>query len=127
SSHVTGNIAQGGAEAAGPGGYAVGGGITNSPTATMLMTNCVVTGNKAIGGHGGPGAGSLGAGQHAGFGFGGGIDVSNSGPRGTGGLVGAGHGGGVAAQVGSTFAADLNTIIKHNHASTSGDDFFSEP
>ncbi len=39
SSSIAGNIAQGGSETTGPGGDAVGGGISNSPVATMHMTS----------------------------------------------------------------------------------------
>ena len=85
---IAGNIARGGATAAGPGAIAVGGGISNSAAApilaSMFMTNCVVTGNSAIGGQGGPGVNPLLApGQQAGFGFGGGIDISHNGGSGT--------------------------------------------
>ena len=83
---IFGNVAQGGAMTSlpGPGGIAVGGGISNSPQATMNMSNCVVSGNGAIGGHGGAGVNTLLApGQEAGFGFGGGIDISNLGSTAT--------------------------------------------
>jgi hypothetical protein len=83
-SWIVGNTAQAGATSTGPGSFAVGGGISNSagiaPGAVMNMTNCVVSGNSAMGGHGGPGVNNLLApGQQAGFGFGGGIDVSHNG------------------------------------------------
>lgn len=221
---IANNVAQGGAEAAGPGGIGVGGGISNSPLSSMLMTNCVVADNSAIGGQGGPG--SFTGQQQAGIGFGGGIDVSagasasiinstitgnqaiggaggngNNGNNGYGGGIGVawdpfvspgapnsqvtvtnsvvnhnqarggrggaganggdglggglyvsasgsatlitvsithndadggeegaaghddhGYGGGVARNVASVFSIDLFTLIKHNHASTRGDD-----
>jgi len=84
---IAGNIAQGGATTAGPGSDAVGGGIENStgftdpplPVATLMMSNCVVAGNSAIAGHGGPGTNSNLVSAQAGFAFGGGIDCSHNG------------------------------------------------
>jgi hypothetical protein len=83
---VSGNVAQGGAMTAlpGPGGMAVGGGISNSPLATMHMQYCVVSNNSALGGHGNAGVNTnLFPGQQAGFAYGGGIDISNSGSTAT--------------------------------------------
>jgi len=84
---VAGNIAQGGATAAGPGSDAQGGGIENSTgfldppfsVATLMMTNCVVAGNSAIAGQGGSGTNSNLVSAQAGFAFGGGIDCSHNG------------------------------------------------
>jgi hypothetical protein len=74
---LTGNTAQGGATAAGPGSMAVGGAISNSPFATMTMTNCIVAANSALAGHGGPGVNSL-LTVEGGFAAGGGVDTSNN-------------------------------------------------
>jgi hypothetical protein len=52
---------------------------------------------------------------------------ADGGEEGTGEHDGQGDGGGVAYQVGSVFTADATTVIKHNHASTSGDDLFLAP
>ncbi len=64
----------------GPGSDAMGGGISNSPFATMNMTNCTVANNHAIAGHGAAGVNTNlledGLPVPAGFGFGGGIDTS---------------------------------------------------
>jgi hypothetical protein len=78
---ISGNISQGGAVITrpGPGGMGVGGGISNSPSATMKMQNCLVSANSAIGGAGNAGVNTqLAPDQQAGYGFGGGIDVSNN-------------------------------------------------
>jgi hypothetical protein len=77
-SFIGNNVAQGGATATGPGGDGVGGGISNSPSATLNMTRCIVANNRAIAGQGGPGANSLLVNALGGFGFGGGIEISNS-------------------------------------------------
>jgi len=139
---VAGNVAQGGATTTGPGGDAVGGGISNSPQATMMtMTNCVVAGNSAVAGHGGPGVNSLLGSLPGGFAFGGGIDTSRGstasitgsliigneavgGAGGSGNTGGAGMGGGLAvgfgAQVG--FSPDgaqvtvINSVVDGNLA-----------
>jgi hypothetical protein len=84
---------------------AVGGGVSNSPFATMTMQNCVVSHNSAIAGHGGT-FNPLPVGLQLGFAAGGGIDISNSGATATvigstitdnkaiGGAGGAGNNGG---------------------------------
>jgi hypothetical protein len=80
-STISGNVAQGGAMVSrpGPGGVAVGGGISNSPSATMNMQNCVVSSNSAVAGAGNAGVNiDIAPDQQAGFGFGGGIDISNN-------------------------------------------------
>ena len=84
---VADNIARGGATAVGPGSNAQGGGIENStgfpdppfPVATLMMSNCVVAGNSAIAGQGGPGTNPKLVNAQAGFAFGGGIDCSHNG------------------------------------------------
>jgi hypothetical protein len=77
---IAGNVAHGGAMTTlpGQGGIAAGGGISNSPSATMTMKNCLVSDNSAVGGNGNAGINTqLAPDQQAGYGFGGGIDVSN--------------------------------------------------
>src|SRR5271157_162368 len=75
-STISGNIAQGGANASGPGSVGYGGGIeSNGVGVTMTVTDSLISNNSAIGGSGGAGTpiGTIGA---EGFGFGGGIDTS---------------------------------------------------
>ncbi|HYV38837.1 MAG TPA: hypothetical protein VE988_24350 [Gemmataceae bacterium] len=106
---VCGNLAQAGNTTAGPGGCAIGGGIQNGGLASgpiaMNMTNCIVSNNSAVAGHGGPG--DAGVTNLSGFAFGGGIDVSRgavatiigsliAGNRAVGGAGGAGNNGGNA-------------------------------
>jgi hypothetical protein len=107
---IAGNIAQGGATAAGPGADACGGGIENSaafaPGGTVTVTNCIIAGNSAIAGHGGPGTNSQLVHAQAGFAIGGGLDTSKFGSSATitgswitgnqavGGAGGAGNNGG---------------------------------
>ena len=94
---ISGNVAQGGdmTTQPGPGGFADGGGIANtagfsttgstgSAAVAMTVTNCLISNNSAIGGHGNAGVNTLMApGQESGFGFGGGIDNSNGGSEAT--------------------------------------------
>ena len=96
-STISGNVAQGGnmTTQSGPGGFANGGGIANTagflqgtsmggPAVAMTLTNCLISNNSAIGGHGNAGINPLMAsGQESGFGFGGGIDNSNGGSAAT--------------------------------------------
>ena len=107
-STISGNVAKGGdmTTQPGPGGFADGGGIANTagfsttgnsgPSAVaMTLTNCLISNNSAIGGHGNAGVNKLMAtDQKSGFGFGGGIDNSNGGSR----------------------ATIINTVITGNHA-----------
>jgi hypothetical protein len=77
---ITGNLVQGGAMTTvpGPGAFAVGGGIANTQLCTLLVSGCVVSGNRAVGGHGNAGTNVGLTTAQAGFGFGGGIDNSNN-------------------------------------------------
>jgi hypothetical protein len=138
---VANNTAQGGTVATGPGGMAAGGGITSSPSGIMVMTNCVVSGNRAIGGQGGPGTNAQLNGLQTGFSFGGGIDISNGassatitgsqivgnaaigGAGGTGNNGGNGYGGGIgvgwAALFGNSDGSHLTLVdssVAHNLA-----------
>ena len=94
---VSGNVAKGGdmTTQPGPGSFADGGGIANtagfsttgstgSAAVAMTVTNCLISNNSAIGGHGHAGVNTLMApDQKSGFGFGGGIDNSNGGSEAT--------------------------------------------
>ena len=91
-STISGNICRGGNTNAGPGGNALGGGMSNSPLGNLTMTDCNVVGNQALGGTGSvasvPGNGNTmgfaGSGTvFGGFAFGGGVDTSNSGSSAT--------------------------------------------
>jgi hypothetical protein len=122
------------------GGTGLGGGISVGTSvlfgiadnATLQVTGSTLSGNIAVGGAGGTGS-------NGGDGLGGGLaiqagasaTVSGSrieanlalgGAAGSGGSTGAGLGGGVYHL--GTFAVDALTVIKKNHASTSGDDIF---
>jgi len=91
SSTVSGNIAQGGnGTIAGRGGPAYGGGIFLYKGATAILTNSVISGNKALGGIGGNG------GNGANGVKGTGSNPGNAGSAGgDGGIGGAAHGGGI--------------------------------
>jgi hypothetical protein len=52
---------------------------------------------------------------------------ADGGEEGKGGADGHGYGGGVAYQVGSVLSLDALTVVKHNHASTSGDNIYQQP
>jgi hypothetical protein len=146
-STISGNQAIGGAGGTGDvGGNGYGGGIGVEWTpflgfspggSSLVLIDSEVSHNLAAGGQGGAGA-------DGGNGLGGGLFLSASGSatviasdiehndaegghKGKGGQDGQGDGGGVAQEVGSVFVADATTVIKHNHASTSGDDRFLGP
>ncbi len=93
---ITGNRAKGGnmTTQPGPGGDALGGGISNSefanfndyytvtpplPPGTVNMTDCLVADNSAIAGRGGPGVNTNLVNAQGGFAFGGGVDTSHNG------------------------------------------------
>jgi hypothetical protein len=142
---ICGNVAQGGnmTTQPGPGSFADGGGIANTagfsttgsggqPAVAMTLTNCLISNNSAIGGHGNAGVNTLMApGQKSGFGFGGGIDNSNGGSAATiidtvitgnhaiGGAGGAGNNGndGLGGGIGVGF-----TILLGSAANTGGVD-----
>jgi hypothetical protein len=102
--------------------------------AQLTLEHSTVAGNRAVGGAGGAGA-------NGGNGEGGGLFISSAGSAtltasilvhnharggqaGSGGHDGNGFGGGVCYDVGSVFLEDGVTVIKHNHASTAGDDIY---
>jgi hypothetical protein len=140
------NLAIGSAGGAGNnGGNGYGGGIGVewgpflglSGGSQLTLVNSVVVGNVAAGGAGGAGAsGGNGAGGGLFISSGGSAKVTASrlvhnraqggagGDGGDGGQAGNGFGGGVCYDVGSVFSDDAITVIKHNHASTTGDDVY---
>lgn len=73
-STLAGNVARGGATDAGPGSSGVGGGIENYWGSTLTIMHSALVGNAAVGGQGGAGNNGV----PAGFGIGGGIDVSSN-------------------------------------------------
>jgi hypothetical protein len=112
------------------GGDGVGGGIYDA--GILVLSNSTLDDNSAVGGNGGAGA-------NGGDGLGGGLAVQSGasatlsastithnkavgGAEGAGGSGGHGIGGGVYNL--GTFSADVFTVIKKNHASTSNDDLF---
>jgi hypothetical protein len=93
-SRISRNEARGGDGSAGNGGNGLGGGVFVDAHATLTLTDSRITLNEADGGSGG------------------------------GGSDGQGVGGGVYVTPGGTASKDEVTVIKHNHASTNGDDVF---
>jgi lysophospholipase L1-like esterase len=119
----------------GRGGDALGGGLSLQGGATADNFNTTFAGNQATGGDGGSGGGQ------GGDGLGGGVyvdyssgitlrhsvlteNLSRGGHGVSGGGSGRGAGGGLFVGPGGTACADIFTVIRGNHASTSDDDVF---
>jgi hypothetical protein len=98
----------------------------------VSLSGSTISHNRALGGDGGPGGnGGNGFGGGAFIGTGASLSVTagtitrnhaNGGSGNDGGSDGQGIGGGVYNL--GTFAFDVTTVIKKNHASTSNDDLF---
>jgi hypothetical protein len=135
---LLGNQAIGGA---GPtGGDGLGGGIANENGAALIVTNSALLLNEAIGGAGATGNGGNGLGGGI---FNGGLPTFNAssltldgslvvrnrsagGAAGDGGSAGLGVGGGLYLTPGGVACADVLTVIRRNHATTSDDDVFGD-
>jgi hypothetical protein len=144
-STLSGNVAQGGDGLAGiAGGLGLGGGLLNIQGGLATVEQSHLTGNLAVGGAGGNGA-------DGGDGRGGGLfnglndadaagnpipsvvtvlgthvtdNQAGGGAAGAGGAAGLGQGGGLYNDAGAIAYVDAQTKIKHNKATTGGDDAF---